>query len=632
MVPLLVIVGSLFIVFAHVLVAAHSGVLFGSPLLVDTDAFMWLNRVNHLVGDGGWFDKVYPRINPPQGHVQHWTRPTDLLLLAGARPLGALIGFDRALYLWSVVLPPVLHLVTYWVLLAALLELVRAGILSRDKLPLASLLILAQVPLYMPFLAGRPDHHALLAVAFAVHILIWLRILLGNARSHFPGVALGLISSFAVWLNPESLIYLATSMAGMTAVWIASPHLFPRGILSGYGASLAGGGLLCGIAEWGWDIGSANWMDVLSLPHIVLFLFVGLYWVVLEGRSPLVTSHVRLWTAAAGAAGVLTPVLLMFPEFVSDPLAATDPVYRVTRLERIEELQSIWSPGSSLPGRIGPLLLFAGIPLMALFYLVGGLKAARRIDLRLLTGTALIGVATYLFLSLLQRRWVDYLAIASTLPAGLLAAHALTRVEARFRNHRWRKPLRLSAVLAVVTGPMLLGLGLQALEPDPQPSSASSELQDYWRAGASGPQASIDNPMTCDTHRMTEALNNPDLVPGTTLVLAHTDLGPEILYRTSHSVLSIPNHRPQPGYHFMRGIVNSNDLSGAGHKLVDRGVGVVVLCLSDVTSGFWGEGPESVAWRLVQGEELPGFSRAVEIDGLRVYVLADLVTTTEPPV
>ena len=76
--------------------------------LADPDAYMRLNRVLHLHDGGSWFDSREPRINPPEGHVQHWTRALDALLLAGAWLLEPLLGFERALHLWGVLISPAL--------------------------------------------------------------------------------------------------------------------------------------------------------------------------------------------------------------------------------------------------------------------------------------------------------------------------------------------------------------------------------------------------------------------------------------------------------------------------------------------------------------------------------------------
>jgi hypothetical protein len=60
--------------------------------LADSDAYMRLARVLQLHDGGAWFDPREPRINPPEGHIQHWTRVLDALLLAGAWPLQPLLA------------------------------------------------------------------------------------------------------------------------------------------------------------------------------------------------------------------------------------------------------------------------------------------------------------------------------------------------------------------------------------------------------------------------------------------------------------------------------------------------------------------------------------------------------------
>jgi hypothetical protein len=61
--------------------------------LAHSDAYMRLTRVLQLHDGGAWFDPREPRVNPPVGHVQHWTRALDAVLLAGAWLLEPLLGF-----------------------------------------------------------------------------------------------------------------------------------------------------------------------------------------------------------------------------------------------------------------------------------------------------------------------------------------------------------------------------------------------------------------------------------------------------------------------------------------------------------------------------------------------------------
>lgn len=69
--------------------------------LADTDAYMRMVRVQDLEAGGDWFDARLARVNPPEGHVQHWTRPLDALLLAGAWALEPFLGFGTGLHVWG---------------------------------------------------------------------------------------------------------------------------------------------------------------------------------------------------------------------------------------------------------------------------------------------------------------------------------------------------------------------------------------------------------------------------------------------------------------------------------------------------------------------------------------------------
>ena len=52
--------------------------------LSDADGYTRLARVEALVENGDWYDDAAVRANVPYGTTLHWTRPFDVLLLAGA--------------------------------------------------------------------------------------------------------------------------------------------------------------------------------------------------------------------------------------------------------------------------------------------------------------------------------------------------------------------------------------------------------------------------------------------------------------------------------------------------------------------------------------------------------------------
>src|SRR5918996_1503947 len=197
-------------------VLALSGVL---PVLdgalVDTDAYMRLTRVLQLHDGGAWFDPREPRINPPEGHVQHWTRVLDALLLAGAWPLQPVLGFERALHLWGVLISPAL-------LALAVLAIGWAGApaLDRDARLLACLVLLIQPVVLAYTSVGRPDHHSLLLLLALLLIGLSAR-LAAAPQDRRAAVLAGTVAAIAVWVSPEALTFVAVSLAALGLFWLA---------------------------------------------------------------------------------------------------------------------------------------------------------------------------------------------------------------------------------------------------------------------------------------------------------------------------------------------------------------------------------------------------------------------------
>ncbi len=78
--------------FHLLLAAAHDTPILTGGLL-GPDSYMRMVRVEALLDTGAWYDHRIERSNAPFGEELHWTRPFDLLLLAGAAPLAPLLGW-----------------------------------------------------------------------------------------------------------------------------------------------------------------------------------------------------------------------------------------------------------------------------------------------------------------------------------------------------------------------------------------------------------------------------------------------------------------------------------------------------------------------------------------------------------
>jgi hypothetical protein len=609
----------------HVGVFSRDG-LHADRMLQDTDGYMWLNRVVHLHETGDWFDHTYPRINPPEGHVQHWTRPFDAVLLAGGVVAGSVVGFERGLYYWVLAVTPLMHLLTLALLVWGVQPLVRRHLFPRSGIPMLILVFVAQVGAYQPFLMGRPDHHAPLAVLFVAWLGLLLRMLLDRWVGGRWAVGLGLVSALALWVLVEALVFVVLGMVGLGLSWLFGSTRIGR-LNAIYGATLFAGVVAAWIVEWGPYALQVREVDTLSMVHVGLFGFTALFWGLLwsaSGWKRVGTVPGRAVVAGVGAVVALGGTFALFPEFFVSPFGEVDPLLGETWLFNIDELQPLLAGAGSIRSSIGRLALLAGIAIASLPWLVVRLARRGDRDVRIVWLVFALGIASFLALTLHQRRWTDYLALSAVIPFSLLALGLLDAL-GRHLDGWALTTARPVARLGLVFGPILLagvlGTGFA------QRSVMAASAPPRWGAPDSRPAVAVPvtarNPAqrTCDLARIGEVLNDPAWFPGRALVMAHADHGPELLYRTRHDVMSITNHRNQPGYTFTWSVLAETDAEGAAAALHGRGVDAVVLCLSDLATGFYllRDVEDSFLRYLVDGGVPEGYELHAETRWWRVF-------------
>ena len=597
-------------------------------VLLDTDSYMWMNRVLQIHDSGRWFDHLYPRINPPEGHVQHWTRPLDGLLLLGGGILGWFWGFSDGLYLWGFVLPPTAHLATLGVLVWAVRPLVVRHVLPFSALPLLLLIFLVQLGVYPVFMAGRPDHHFLLSLLFVFYLGFWLRVMLDDGRGLGTAAGLGVVAAVAIWVNVEALIFVALGMVGLGLNWVLGATAMGRRATV-HGLLITAGLLVGLIVEWGMGPFPVREMDTLSLAHLTLMALSTAFWAWIwfsSERRLAATVAGKLGLAAVGTVVVLGLLLFPFPEFLQDPLGPMDPLYRETRLAHIQELQPLHTLGDGFWGGLGAIVLLAGTGVVALPYLVFRVARPGPPDERVAWLVLALLVGLYLGLALGQRRWTDYLALSAVIPYAVLAKDVFRRVEGWGDGTRLRvmRPLTL---LLVILGPVMIGGALQAANPAERTGFFEGQEEGIQLWAAPHGEGMVPLPVTeysretgiCDLVQVGDVLSDAVAFPDPALLLAHTDAGPELLYRTPHSVLSIPNHRVQPGYRFTREVMGHPEPARAAKMLRDRGVGAVVLCAREIRGGsFQFPDPSFVGW-LMEGGVPEGYTVHASNRFIRVY-------------
>jgi hypothetical protein len=574
--------------------------------LADSDAYMRLARVLHLHDGGAWFDPREPRINPPDGHVQHWTRALDALLLAGAWLLQPLFGFERALHLWGVLISPGLLALSVVALAWA-----AAPALDRDSRLLACLVLLTQPTVLAYTSVGRPDHHSMLLLLALVLIGLTARLAVAPQDLRAARLA-GAIAALSIWVNPEAMTFVAVSLATLGLFWVsgtpglARPH---RAYLVSTAASLA----LALVIERGPSGLLAAESDRLSIVHVVLFALIAAFWTIvaraeragdLSGasarryhdeaafhrRSPAAAAIRRLVVALVGVAAIAVLMLLCFPDLRYGPLGTVDPLYARIRLHNIVEIQPLlpadWLTSGRLGEILGRVIRVIGIALFALPFLgvllVRGSGAAWRF-----WATVALALLAFVPLAFYQVRWASYAEAFLVWPYAAAVAWALGRLTRTAGGAGVL--LRPLVILAALFWPLLLAAAL------PQ-----QEIETAGRA--------------CPVDRLAEVLNRA-AAPRT--LLAYADYGSELLYRTPHRVLSIPNHRPQPGFAATYRILTATEEAPAQAELTRFGVDWVLLCPSATERALFavpGETRPTLYQRLVDGEA-PAWLRPLPLEG-----------------
>jgi hypothetical protein len=282
-------------------------------------------------------------------------------------------------------------------------------------------------------------------------------------------------------------------------------------------------------------------------------------------------------------------MLVCFPELRQGPLGQVDPLYARLRLQKIVEIQPLvpakWLTFGHLVDAVRRVIEFLGIALFALPCL--GMLLARR------SGPAgrfwaIVGLAVLVFvpLAFYQVRWASYAEAFLVWPYAAAVAWLLRRLSA------------VTGRAGVLLRPLII---VAALFWPPVVAAVLPQQEIIVTAGRA-----------CPLDRLAAVLNGA--APSTLLALA--DYGSELLYRTPHRVLSIPNHRPQPGFAATYRILTSTDERIARAELARFGVGWIVLCPSAAERAQFAVEAASAPTlyqRLADGEP-PDWLRAVPLE------------------
>ncbi len=513
--------------------------------LADSDGYLHLLRAEELYRTRQWYDPVIDRVNTPYGDELHWTRPFDVLLLAGAIPASLATDFDTALLWWGVAISPVL----FGIALLLLPWTVRP-LLGDDGALIAGFLLIFQWPVLSSFMPGRPDHHSLLILLFVLLTGFTLRLIRQTFNLADCYGAAG-VAALSVWASIESTLPVATVFAALAILWVVRDGDFARKAAH-FSTGLFVLTSISLFIERPWGNLMAVEFDRLASVHVVAFGAMALlWWVVVSvstGRAGLVLRRTHRAVGLIAGIALLTVIMgLLFPGAYRGPFADVHPDVARVYVRNVAEMKPLLSSDSRFSLGV-PLL--GGILLCAPLLLRRSTRGPDRAGWIYVS----FGLVLFALISFLQRRWTPYVGVLLALPLAAMITAIWSRLD--------RRPLSLLRTLQK-TGVLIVPLAFLTC------SGVFAESL-FGGQDPKGPKVSV-RPV-CNYLEAAPVWQDRDY-----RILTHLFWGGEILYRTHHAVVGTPYHRNARGILDTHRVLSAPTDEEAWRVIRERRVDLILL-------------------------------------------------------
>jgi hypothetical protein len=554
----------------HALYVAQISPEILSGELVDTDSYARIVRVRQLLETRDWYEATVERSNVPFGESSHWTRPLDVLLVAGTGVTAPFVGLERGLYWAAAFIGPILQILTGILLAWAVAPLVR----GRGLVMMA---LLAQPAVMVYSLAGRADHHGLILLAFTVLSGYLIRAFVAPGKRRYALLA-GAWAGVGMWVSTEFLLPLATVLAVTALAWAVHGRTYAGVNRRLTLAWLVASAVALALERPPGDLLAVEY-DKLSIVHVVVSAIAAAFWyfaTMVEDRRKY-----RITALLLGSVLSLVVVGLLYPPFFRGPFADVDPELVRVWLAQVAELQTLWPSGSRGWGRFTVYLGLAVVALPGALWVLARERSGAREAAWLFLATAL---GVFFVAAGFRVRFATFAEVlAVVFVAGLFDRVFPSRD--RVPNARRSPVIRALAATVVVTGPVVIGALI-------------------WSVGGGLPSATtVPSGAVCSVKDMADYLTSETSPASSPLTIAaHVDFGPELLYRTPHRVLATPYHR-NPGIVAIHRMLTSEDPEVSRNVARNRFVDLVLLCPA-VDRAFFDTrvGDGSLYQRMVAGD------------------------------
>ncbi len=532
-------VPALLLLALHGVNAGFGGFLEDGRKLIGPDAYMRMVRAEELFYGAPWWDSYSPRSD----ETLHWSRALDSVILLLTQLFRLFLSDRQALYFAGLFVSPILHLGV----LAALLWAV-APILNKAARMVVGIVFAFQLTIATYLAVGRPDHHGLILLFWCLCLGSLFR-LLRPASGRWVAVDAGLFASLALWVSIEGLFAVALLYGALGLAWLLSDEDNTDRIAI-FGVVLA----ICAGIAIALEHAPTNWWlvqyDKISIAQLAPLWFAAMGWVLIAFLGRPNGFAAKLFLVSIGISVVFALSYYFYPKLLSGPLADVHP--RVVN----EWLANNAEVGALINWRntdtISPVAVTYALQLVVALPVALTMALRSTIENRACWWTVTILIAAVAVLTLQEKRWGTYLQLLTCIPFGFALYSCLG-----FAG-RWSLPLRVPAriltMIAFLFCPMLIGL---AFHVKPEQTASSGH---------------------CDMRTLAVQLHDFDK-PQT--ILASNFRGPELLYRTQHSVVATPYHRNAAGILAVFDVMRATDMTHARAILVKQGVDLILICPLD---------------------------------------------------
>jgi hypothetical protein len=565
-------------IFLLILIVSYNGIGTKEHAeLMDTDTYMRLVRVEQLAETGDWYDSVIHRSNYPYGDELHWTRPLDVMLLAGAYALTPFQGFEKGLLAWGIIISPLLGifclLALYWATLS---------VMNKNSRRLLWLLFISQSLLLQVFHFSRPDHHSLLMLLFIILLGCLFRMVNQPDRDKYVFLG-GFIAAFSLWVSVETIFPIIMVFITLGVLWLIRGEAYARQLLL-FSLSIFVFSTIFLFIERPLSALFVVEYDKISIAYLFVFMLAVLATYLLTLiRNATMFSKLLKSTLILMASGLA--IWLVFPSFYRGPMAGINKALIPIWLSRVSEIQPLWSLDPyHMTIIIGSIILF----LLYFIYLVVTKRFKNHFNLLI---PLISGFAIFFPLGVYQIRMDYYLLVIIIMLLAVFLDDIITSISNSKLSNFSKPLLRVVVMLLFILG--LPGIGIatsldndtksETIEPDLK--TLSSFLNDYQQT----------NP-TAET------------------ILTFLDFGPELLYRTDFNLISTPYHRNDQGILYNYQVMAEDSMEQAQKPLAERSVDMLILCPESLEKHFYKTTLDQSTFyeRLIAGEN-PAFLEEIDL-------------------